>query len=200
MKRGKKAQFYLIAAAIISLLIITLTTVYNSVNTIEEPKKIYSLSKVLEKEAFSVIDYSLYNKEDTNQNIKKFLEIFGRYLNENTNENLVLIFIYGNITEDKLICEIYGRGSQGEINMNLGENNFALNITHQIMKLKDYTINVNHTSSGDFININLEGVEYNNIPVLEDNNFLFILSSSADLNTYITSNIYGNEKKQQGFK
>jgi len=190
MKRGKKAQFYLIAAAIIVILIITLSTVYNVARVNKDPKKMYSLTDVLETEAFSVIDYSLYNKESVSNNTNTFLKLFGEYLNENTNENILLVFIYGNITDNKLFYEVYGRSSQGEIRLDIGGDQIVKNVTRQIMQISSSEIEVIEKNNKKFIDITIEGVEYKDIPVLDDNNFLFILSSQTDLNKYITSNIY----------
>jgi hypothetical protein len=193
-KRGRRAQFYLIGAIIIIALIITLATVGNKVYVKKEPKKFYDLADILNTEGKIVIDNALYNKSSISKNIEGYLTLFSKYLEENTNEDFNLIILYGNINQaNNLTGKIYSRASIGEININIGSSSFQLEggdtvltntttimINHQTAQ----TINITITSNA---NPDLRITE--ELPILSDSNFIFVMTTSSGFNQYVQNNI-----------
>jgi hypothetical protein len=90
----KRGQFYLIAAVIISSVIISLVTVKNYAYVEKEPNNFYDLSSQIKDEAARVIDYGVFNSQNQMEN-------FARNLTENlrkTDPGVEIILIFGNET------------------------------------------------------------------------------------------------------
>jgi hypothetical protein len=92
MKGGKRAQFYLIAAVIISSVIIALVTLRNYAVVEKEPQNFYDVSSQIKDEAAKVIDYGVLSSSDK-------MDDFARNISENlrkTDPNIESIMIFGN--------------------------------------------------------------------------------------------------------
>lgn len=133
MERGKRAQFYLIAAVLISAVIIAIVTVKNYVGVQKEPESFYDVSSQIKDEAAKVIDYGVINSQDkmsdfalniseslrkTDPGIKAIL-IFG-------NETGVTVMNFGNTTAQIGDTIIPGANEDVESNilLNVGGNEF----------------------------------------------------------------------------
>src|SRR3990167_4555292 len=82
MKRGdKRGQFYLVAAIIISVLLIGIIAVSNF-SIRQETTKLQDIGKELSIESEKVLDYSLYNGLNTNQQAQNFIEDYINYINK----------------------------------------------------------------------------------------------------------------------
>jgi len=95
----KRGQFYLIAAAILIVIIIGLISVSNKATTSPKPTKFYDLSKDYEIETSRVIDYGIYNQYSPAVNIKEKVQNISRTFAASAfakDPNLHLEFIYGN--------------------------------------------------------------------------------------------------------
>ena len=94
-KRGKRAQFYIIAAVIIVVVIIGLVGVRNYIRVREEPQEFYDLSEVLSREGTAVVDYGIYNQEDLNVQLQGFTELFVDYVEKNKQDvfDLIIVFV-----------------------------------------------------------------------------------------------------------
>ena len=71
---NKRAQFFILSAVIIASIVVSMTTVKNYVSTGDVPKKFYYYSQQLENEAGAVVDYALYNSQDSTK-LKEFLDL-----------------------------------------------------------------------------------------------------------------------------
>ena len=88
--RGKKAQFYLLAAIIIITLIIGFVTVTNY-SSKQPSVKIYDLKEELGIESQNVIGYGTSSGGNMNTLLGQFIETYVTYMGSNKN----LYFIYG---------------------------------------------------------------------------------------------------------
>ena len=93
----KRAQFYIIAAAIISVLLVGLAATVNYAIVSSTPTKFYDLKQMYQLEAPQVVDQGIYqgNINDINQTLANFTDIF--YKNAKASDpNIQITVIYGN--------------------------------------------------------------------------------------------------------
>jgi len=92
MMKNKRAQFYLIAAAIIIVIIAGLYAAYNYIS--RNPVVFYDLSGELSREGASVVDHGIWKSIDINILMKNFTEdYFSKYAEEK--DTTELVYIYG---------------------------------------------------------------------------------------------------------
>ncbi len=121
IKQRKKAQFYLLAAAIIIAVIVGIAVLVRY--TGDKPKKIiaYDLSDELGLEASKVIDYGIYQEENTTELIENFSDLYiTKYGESKANVNWYLV--YGD--EDGLYYTVYNRTEGG--GLALGRSEFPI--------------------------------------------------------------------------
>jgi hypothetical protein len=95
---NKRGQFYIVAAIMIVLVISGLTSVATYAIAKSKPRTIFDLSSDLNEESTRIIDYGIYNNQNTDELVRQFLdEEFKPYFLQKT-ENTNVIFIFGNKT------------------------------------------------------------------------------------------------------
>ena len=104
--KGNRGQFFILAAVILSLVIISLASVSNYVSTSKEPEKFYDLSEEIKQETSKVIDYGVYQEEDIQAKIQDFTSNVSIYMKDQ-DPDTEFIFAYGN--QEKMIIENYGK-------------------------------------------------------------------------------------------
>lgn len=93
--RNKRGQFFLLAAVIISAILITFGTGANKAEVNPEIKDFYSLAKEIKKESSFVLNYDVKNSKNEIENFLDILAIEIRRRHPDSN----FIFIYGtNVT------------------------------------------------------------------------------------------------------
>jgi len=100
MKKGRKAQFYLIATVLLILIIFGFVTAVNKAITQPKPVRFYDLSSDYNAETAKVIDYGVYHKYTPPVPIDRFVEniteIFrNNYFQNNPKATLEIAYIYG---------------------------------------------------------------------------------------------------------
>ena len=175
--QNKNAQFYLVAAIIIVIVIVGLSTITNYVITKKSPVKLYDLSQELGEEGARVIDYGSYKKEEIPPIIESFTNNFADYAGEQE-ADIEMVFIYGN--ESSLKAVRYTEESTGEVSIIYGTNTFTLPAKGEYV-----TIDLNPAVSGNKVSINLKGKTYS-FDLKEGENFLFVLVKEVEGETYTT--------------
>lgn len=94
MKRGKRAQFYIIAAVILVIIILGLAGVKNVVITKEEPVSFFDLGTNLGLEGPVVIDHGVYNEKDISKLIENFTNQYANYIIQ-TEQVFDLVIVHG---------------------------------------------------------------------------------------------------------
>ena len=98
---NKKAQFFIIAALVISSLILGVNQIYNSVQTFEEDKTVYDLSREINTESSYLIDSGVFqsaNQSTLNNNLQQLYTI---YADSNPESEITVIF--GNENDLKIL-------------------------------------------------------------------------------------------------
>lgn len=98
---GKKGQFFLLAAVIISAIIMGFAYNVNEARTNNEPDNFRELSYDIKRETGAVIDYQIYSGFSEDDDLKEFVDLIAqevrdKYFSEDQNSNLDFVFIYGN--------------------------------------------------------------------------------------------------------
>lgn len=111
--RGKKGQFFILAAIIIAAVIFGLAVTENILSGNEKPEDFYLLGNQIQEELNSVIDYSTFSGND---NVSDFINQTINYV-KSSKAPTEIVFIYvnnGNISVEnyaKNVTSIYGFGS-----------------------------------------------------------------------------------------
>ena len=95
MKRfSKKGQFFLLAAVIISMVIVSLNLATNRATVRDEPESFYDFSYEVQRESGSVLDYDIYTNIDGGS-LEEFTDLAAKDARDK-NPDAEFIFIYGN--------------------------------------------------------------------------------------------------------
>lgn len=113
MKRG---QFYLIAAIIIIVVLFGLTGVTNYLVKKPDLVRYYDISRQLNLESESVVNYGIANNAEIDTLLQEFTQNYGQYLGEGEQANLY--FIYGD--EKSVTVYAYQVEEQGGISLIIG--------------------------------------------------------------------------------
>lgn len=164
--QNKRGQFFLIAAIIVVGLIIGFASAVNSVNVRNNNEAFYDLADQVGFEIDRVLDYGVYNQQDTLELAKNFLEDY--------TDNLALeqaVFIYGNLNE---VRALYFSEIEGSVGINTGT---AINGVVTIRDWAGWESEVRRDNGKVIININ--GVEYIS-ELRPGENFYFIITKYED--------------------
>ena len=190
--KTKKAQFYIIAAIVIVIALLSLAAITNYVQVKKTPQKFYDLADILKTESKYVTENAIYTNKDVNSNIESYLFLFAKYLEENTQEDFNLIIFYGNIESNNVTGKIFSRASLGGVNLYLGSDSFSVQGGTDV-KMDSTKVQVNGINPNlKTVNVTISSKGLNitqTLPVLEDNNFLFVMTSNQDFNQYIQNSL-----------
>jgi len=100
LKRGKKAQFYLIAAIIIIIIIFGIFTVSNYAKTEKKDSVVYDLQKEFGLESGKIEDFTLYNKYESSDYLDNWTKM---YVNNKGQELDNFVVVYGNESQITLL-------------------------------------------------------------------------------------------------
>ena len=191
-RKSKKAQFYIIAAVVIVIVIMGFATVSNYVQVKKTPEKFYDLGDVLKLEGSHVIENALYTDKSVNENIEAYLALYSDYIEKNTNEDFNIVIFYGNISAaDDVTAKFYSRKSEGSVNLYLGTNNpFTVQGGKTVMVNSTQVQVIGSDKKSVEVTINHNGLNITQtLPVLEDNNFVFLMTSNDEFNTYVQNSL-----------
>ena len=134
---NKGGQFYLIAAIIIVAVLISFVTVRNFAVTrnTEQSIKLYDLSKELNLEGESVINYGIFNNKNIDSVLDDFARDYGEYISDKEND---VYFIYGDTKNVDVIG--YVSVVQGRIGLDIGGSITTIEIIGNIVQRENVTI------------------------------------------------------------
>jgi len=101
MVTGKRAQFFLLAAVIISAVVLSLGLTSNRAIVNNEPGSFYDFSYEVKREAGAVLDYEIYTEFDEDANLTNFVDSFAEDIRDR-NPEANFLFIFGNDTKMEL--------------------------------------------------------------------------------------------------
>lgn len=105
---NKKGQFFLLAAVIISAVIISFGVGTNRAVVSEEPSGFYDFSYEVKREVGAVLDYEVYTAFDDGTNLTEFVDLLAKEIEERA-PGSDFIFIYGD--SSKMELKNYGSES-----------------------------------------------------------------------------------------
>ena len=188
IKEDKRGQFYLIAAVIIILVILGLVGMKNYISVKKEPTKFQDFSDMLGLEGRYAIEYGEYNKNDTTAITQDIIKLSSDYMDKNYNEDFVLYIVYGDITGNNISSKKISKVSQGDVTLGINGEGFNAQGSSRISP-EDITLTVNPTIPKTVtVNITIgTSVVSQTLPILENNNFVFAMTTSSGLSQYITT-------------
>ena len=169
MKRGdKRGQFYLVAAIIISVLLIGIIAVSNF-SIRQETTKLQDIGKELSIESEKVLDYSLYNGLNTNQQAQNFIEDYINYINKEES-----YFIFG----DDAMVNVTGYSETSKTIVVDGQ---QMSLTAEQITSRDFI------SPGPDVTIAVDGKNYE-FELKEGKNFYFVIFDEAGGEEHVVTN------------
>ncbi len=191
--RGKKGQFFILAAVIIVVAVVGLSVIYNTVSVGNSPKKFYSYSQQLNEESGAVVDYSLYTSDNKvsdfiNQSVGAVIEaypgldVFTCYTNE-SNSNYLICDNYGQ--EDIIIYTslspiVIKKGSVS-VNLDLG----GAGTQNSVYNPSRSSI---YVGSEDHLTAQLSKVNYTiNLAMASSNKYYFIFRANTTAGDILAS-------------
>jgi hypothetical protein len=166
----KRGQFYIIAAALIIVVLLGLVTVANKAVVQPKPTEFFDLSKDYEAETSKVIDYGTYNKYSPAVNITEKVENISKVFAETAfakDPNIYLVFIYGNKTTytAKNISV-----SSADISLNFA----GISSTEKVSSQKE----TNFKAVNGVIDVPIAGNNYQ-FKLTDEENFYFIIQTTT---------------------
>jgi len=174
--KNKTAQFYLIAAVIIVIMIIGLASVSNYVVTKDKPTRFYDLSEELNEESYRVSEFIIVNEQDVMQD---FTGKVAEYIEEDVDNFAVF---YGDKDGAKL--EFYTKEDIGGASLIIGEETFTVISSKFIPGSRP--ISSSELSGEESIAIELLGESYN-FELSEGQNFIFIITKNVEEEKHIAT-------------
>jgi len=172
----KRGQFYLIAAVVIIMIILSLSTVSNYLITRKTPVKFYDLGEELGEESGRVVDYGVYSEEDISVLMSNFSDTFAEYSSETE-----LIFVFGNKSSMSIIA--FSSEETGEITIIGDSFSATVGAETELTRSED---SFNPGSVGDEINVSIKEKTYD-FNLREGENFFFILTKESGEETHVTT-------------
>ena len=194
----KKAQFFLLAAVIISAIVISLGITSNVAIVSNEPDNFYDFSYEVDREAGAVIDYQIYTDDDIEGDLSQFVDMLAGETKE-SNPDANFLFIYGN--NENMEVRNYGTWDveitdlldgdieipgveyeNGEVCNEYGCWPISIdNLAHNNITLTEYDM-------GDNENIIIEIKKYPfKFPISEYRQIIFIMQKDVDGEVYVTT-------------
>ena len=102
---NKRAQIFLLAAVIVSAIIISLGITANQAKVSSDPKDFYDFSYEVKREVGAVMDYEIYTNFSEDDDLEEFIDILAENI-QDINPGTNFMFIYGN--NKSMILKNYG--------------------------------------------------------------------------------------------
>ena len=199
MFNNKRAQFYILFAVLVIVIITGLVTTSNYARKVKKPVKFYDLSEDFEAETTKIIDYGIFSGEQQSS-IDSLIDAFSaEYLEyaQKKDPNLELIYIFGDeneITIDNYYYEddeIKVKSQTGEekplepgsevttskITIHYGEKNFTKEIDEKMRHYAEVAESVKEP--GKWVQVEIAGILHN-FELGQNFGFYYIVSTSGE--------------------
>ncbi len=191
----KRGQFFLLAAVIISAVIISLGTSTNKVTTNDEPDSFYDFSYEVKREVGAFLDYEVYSGFNDETNLSEFVNLLAEEAEER-NLGSDFIFIYGGGDEpSEWNIKNFGSVSiyaEGEEIMGLNEGESRICFEQMCQDIEninnfdelDNNVFLDLELDRDTILIEINGNEFT-FPLSDYQQVIFVMQKDVDGNRYI---------------
>ena len=113
---GKRGQFFLVAALVISGILIGLATIYTKVDAPKENTAVYDLSQELNYESLQVIDQGVFTGLTQEQLNNQIINLTAYYVAKEPNKEFVVV--YGD--SDSITVNRYSKSDAGNAGISTG--------------------------------------------------------------------------------
>lgn len=178
--KNKRGQFYILAAIVIILIVVSLSGVFIYAAATPEPETIENIASDLEKETPRIVDYGIYSRTDLNELLRNFTTSeFAPYFLQKT-EIANIVFVYGN--KEELYSVQYKEAVTGTISANIGSG-ANWEIIGDYAEITDLTVNPTDTY------VEVEILDQNYRFDLRDNEmFYFLIVHEKEGERYVQRN------------
>jgi len=178
---NKKAQFYLVAAIIIVMILAGIASIKTYAIAKAEPRKIKDISSELKEETTRIIDYGIYSAVDLPDLLNRFDEEFSEYFLKKTEETNI-IFVYGNQTQ--LYSVQYDTQYTGAVVASIGAASPTWEASEPIVK-RDLIDSTEYADGILTVTILERDFEFD---IKEGEMFYFLITQQRDGETFIEKN------------
>jgi len=195
MVMGKRAQFFLLAAVIISAVVISLGITANRATVNREPGNFYDFSYEVKRESGAVLDYEIYTditSDDQDQPLEEFVDLLATDIRDK-NPDANFVFLYGD--NDSMIFRNYGsEDAFGEGDLATGAGAVAISsicyggscelITTDFSTFDEGAGYLDLGAVGDEVGVVVEGNDYE-FPVSEHRQVIFIMQKGVGDESFV---------------
>ena len=168
IKRGKRGQFYLVAAVIIAMVVFSLATISNYAKLESRETEVFDLRSEMGLESGRVIDFAMYNGTDISRLLENWTEMYVAGTQDKEVENW--IFVYGNPETGITVLE-FTSGIAGTVSVGDGSGD---SVDHNVKRYEKK----NNTYYGDDIDIVFGDFTYN-FNTAASQNFAFLINKEG---------------------
>ena|SRR3989338_11197108 len=164
IRYSKKGQFFLVAAIIIVFVLFGLVAVTNKITTKKTEVPLIDISKELQLESESTINYGIFSGEGIANKLETFTKDYSGYLGEDNQ----LFFVYG--TFEKVTYVKYQIVDTGGITLDVGGSRPTIDTTTGELKMEIVDVPTGQTN----IDVTVAYIKYN-FELKEGENFFFVI-------------------------
>lgn len=175
---NKRGQFFIVAALVIIAAIAGLGTVANYAKSGQKTDRFFDLSSEVNFETKRVLDYGVYNADETEGLISDFLYKYSDYIGQEE-----VIFVYGD-KEGLFKALVFNESSVGSIGLTTG-----LNRDIPIQRRTGRTADVNVVESdgaNERIVVSINEISYT-FDLREGQNFFFVIIKDQEGDTLVSA-------------
>lgn len=170
----KRGQFFLVAAIIISGALIGISSVVNYASVSDRESQIYDLGKEIGFEGKQVLDYGVYNGQNTPDLLQGLIRDYSSYISEDQ-----VIFVYGNA--DSLTGYYFVNRQVGSVGITTGGAEPTRTVINSPRGEQAQV-----SSQAGRITVRIDGIDYN-FDLRAGQNFYFVIARERDEERYVVS-------------
>ena len=194
MERGKRGQMFLLAAVIISVIVVSFAFTANEARVNNEPDNFKDFSYEVKKETGAVMDYQIYTGFNDDANLTQFVDLLADdFYNKDSDYNFM--FVYGN--SSNVTFKNYGsrtsrandqwvQGAGTRITSTIGRlgSHVEVNQTWEDSERGDDSW-IAHESQVDYVEIEVSGQKFN-VSFSKNKQVIFIIQKEVGDENYIS--------------
>jgi hypothetical protein len=193
MVMGKRAQFFLLAAVIISAVVISLGITANRATVNREPGNFYDFSYEVKREVGAILDYNIYSGFDDDANLTVFINLLAEDIRDN-NPDANFVFLYGNneimklrnYGEESITVngdQIGGSGEKATSSINIA-GNYYLEVDESVEDFDKNAGSATLTEVGDSLFVEVKGYE-SDFPISRHKQVIFIIQKEVGDESFV---------------
>ncbi len=188
---NKRAQFFLLAAVIISVVVLSFGITTNRVRVNEEPEGFYDFSYEVKRETGAILDYDIYSGFDSDANLEEFIELLAADILDKDSD-VTFKIVYGDDTG--LIERDFTdtTGSTVEVISKLSLGRFHKDVEETVRDFDDdddewiRKYDSDEIGDSDSFSVNIEGYDFS-FPISKHKQVIFIIQKEVEDEIFVTA-------------